>query len=252
MPCSRPSCSRRRSRPTGSASWRAATRTCPSSSATSKPMASSAHGSSVQPLARSKRAWCQWQVTSPASTVPWWRGKPRCGHRSSMAYGLPSCHTTSTGSEPTLVSRRPSRTRSSTDPAGTVCSNVMIRACAGRQHFVKLRLGYSPARGRRRQLAGSDVGVQPVVHGLLLSPHLDHPGLGLGRVHPARHRERPHGHQALAAQERDAGMVLGVAAGAVFSSSKAAISCPAFVRPRRRRRRWPPRRRRRPARPGTG
>ena len=35
-------------------------------SSTSKPRASSANGSRVQPVTRSKRAWCQWQVTRPA------------------------------------------------------------------------------------------------------------------------------------------------------------------------------------------
>ena len=77
--------------------------TSPSRTSTSKPRASSAHRSSVQPETRSKRAWCQWQVTSPASTVPWWSGKPRCGQRSSIAYAASSCQNTTTGSEPTFV-----------------------------------------------------------------------------------------------------------------------------------------------------
>jgi hypothetical protein len=37
---------------------------------------SSAHRSKVQPLARSKRAWCQWQVRVPSSTLPRSSGKP--------------------------------------------------------------------------------------------------------------------------------------------------------------------------------
>ena len=73
--------------PTGSASRARARRTRRRRrSSTSKPRASSAQRSSVQPETRSKRAWCQWQVTSPASTVPWCSGKPRCGQRSSIAY----------------------------------------------------------------------------------------------------------------------------------------------------------------------
>ena len=97
----------------------------------------------VRPEARSKRAWCQWQVTSPASTVPWWSGKPRWGHRSSMANARPSCHTTSTGSDPTFVSRRPSRWRSSREPARVAgapvvaCAVVMHRACSASGEFVK-------------------------------------------------------------------------------------------------------------------
>ena len=54
-------------------------------SSPSKPRTSSAQGSSVQPDTRSKRAWCQWQVTRPPSTVPWCSGKPMCGQRSSIA-----------------------------------------------------------------------------------------------------------------------------------------------------------------------
>jgi hypothetical protein len=37
---------------------------------------SSAHRSKLQPLARSKRAWCQWQVRIPSSTLPRSSGKP--------------------------------------------------------------------------------------------------------------------------------------------------------------------------------
>ena len=35
--------------------------------------------------ARSKRAWCQWQVRMPSLTLPLWSGKPMCGQRLSTA-----------------------------------------------------------------------------------------------------------------------------------------------------------------------
>ena len=46
---------------------------------------SSAKGSNVPPLARSKRAWCLWQVRMPFLTVPRSSGKPMWGHRLSTA-----------------------------------------------------------------------------------------------------------------------------------------------------------------------
>ncbi len=79
----------------------------------------------MQPDTRSKRAWCQWHVTSPDSTVPWCSGKPMCGHRSSIANAAPSCQNTTTGSEPTLVSSWPFRCRSASVPACTSCSAIL-------------------------------------------------------------------------------------------------------------------------------
>ena len=108
------------------------------------PRASSAHRSSVQPDTRSNRAWCQWHVTSPASTVPWCSGNPRCGHRSSIAYAVAVVsRTRRPGACPTFVSSRPVGFElgegSGTDlgawpclsgrcfPQGLSCDNVLTR-----------------------------------------------------------------------------------------------------------------------------
>ena len=88
-PCSRPSASRRRWWPAGSSSARRTTKTSAPSTSTLCARTSSAKGSRVPPEARSKRAWCQWQVNRPFSTVPRWRGKPICGQRSSTANASP-------------------------------------------------------------------------------------------------------------------------------------------------------------------
>ena len=86
MFCSSPSsslrsqcASRSDSRGTGS------THTSPSRTSTSNEVTSSANGSNVEPPARSKRAWCQWQVRMPSRIVPWLSGKPMCGQRLSSA-----------------------------------------------------------------------------------------------------------------------------------------------------------------------
>src|SRR5688572_19605715 len=86
---------------------------------------SSAHGSSVPPDARSKRAWCQWHVSSRFSTVPLCRGKPMWGQRSSTAKGSPSLQTTQMGCEPILVVMKPSASRSASAPA-SILSLVMV------------------------------------------------------------------------------------------------------------------------------
>ena len=127
-----------------------------------KPRASSAHGSSVQPLARSKRAWCQWQVSRPASTDPRWSGNPRCGQRSSIAQALPSCHSTTTGSEPTFVEQA-SLAPEIVEPPGQHSPAVAVAAAPDRcihrdghracpQAFVvvsrSVRLRYSRGRGQ--------------------------------------------------------------------------------------------------------
>ena len=51
---------------------------------TGKARTSSAQGSEVPPLARSNRAWCQWQVRMQSLTVPRSSGKPMCGQRLSL------------------------------------------------------------------------------------------------------------------------------------------------------------------------
>ncbi len=106
-PCSRPSSRRRSCRLAGSASGLNTTKTSSFSSSTLWARTSSAKGSRVPPETRSKRAWCQWQVKSPFSTVPRWSGKPMCGQRSSTAYASPSLKKTHTGVEPTLPVRHP-------------------------------------------------------------------------------------------------------------------------------------------------
>ncbi len=122
-PCSRPSASRRRWWPAGSSSARSTTKTSAPSTSTPCARTSSAKGSRVPPEARSKRAWCQWQVKRPFSTVPRWRGKPICGQRSSTANASPSAQNTQTGCEPTLPARQPFACRSSVVPILARCGS---------------------------------------------------------------------------------------------------------------------------------
>ena len=85
MSRSSPSRSRLRWCATGSSRGLRSTSTSSPSSSTGKRRSSSANWSNVPPVARSKRAWCQWQVRMPSQTVPRWSGKPMCGQRLSTA-----------------------------------------------------------------------------------------------------------------------------------------------------------------------
>ena len=106
--CSMPSARRLRQCAAGSSRRRhsAATQTSPSSILTSAVGTSSAQRSKVPPLARSKRAWCQWQVRMPSLRLPLWSGKPRCGQRLSSARTWPSWWTTSSGQRRPLTTSR--------------------------------------------------------------------------------------------------------------------------------------------------
>jgi hypothetical protein len=73
----------------------------------------------VQPLARSNRAWCQWQVRMPSSIEPRCNGKPKCGQRLSMANTRPSSWTTRIGQRRPRTTIRPFACNSSTVPART-------------------------------------------------------------------------------------------------------------------------------------
>src|SRR4051812_14639191 len=149
-PSSRPSSRRWKRWTTGSSPRRGSTRTSSPSIVTWKPRASSANGSRVQPVTRSKRAWCQWQVTRPDSTVPWGSGKPMWGQRSSIAQARSSLQKTTTGRLPTLVSSRPVDWSSASDPAHVGTSSRVWRGKCGGSCGVAAGQARGSERNQRR------------------------------------------------------------------------------------------------------
>ena len=138
---------------------------------TSKPRASSAQRSSVQPETRSKRAWCQWQVTSPASTVPWCSGKPRCGQRSSIAYAR------------AVVPEHDDRQRADLRPE-------LAGRSAGRPGFL-LGASLAPSRGPLAYLRERILAIISCVMAAVKSDPPDAPGPANGRRHQAQDRRAP-------------------------------------------------------------
>ena len=117
MLCSRPSPRRWDQRSIGSDSGGAgSTQTSPSLTVTGKDLTSSAKGSKVPPLERSKRAWCQWQVRMPFLTVPLSSGKPMWGHLLSTAAKASSRGNTAMVCPPPVTTTQPRRFTSSTSP----------------------------------------------------------------------------------------------------------------------------------------
>ena len=118
---SRSSPSRRRLRwcATASARGRRSTNTSSPSSATENRRSSSANWSKVPPVAKSNRAWCQWQVRMPSQTLPRCSGNPICGQRLSTAYtSSPSANRQSTWPSRWTTSR-PAARSSASEPART-------------------------------------------------------------------------------------------------------------------------------------
>ena len=222
-------------------------------SATSNPMASSAQGSSVQPLARSKRAWCQWQVTQAGLDRALVQREAEVGAAILDGEGSPVVPHDEHRERPDLGQQAPialrGRRRSRLAPRVERHGPSLRRS---RANLSRRGLCNHHSRSSGRELARADVSVEPVVHRRLLPPDLDHAVLSPWPCASSRPRGR--------SARRPGPCGAGGRCGDGPSDSPAARSSA----PRRRRsraasspapRRWsrsprPPRRRRGP--PGTG